>query len=312
MPRISTLSVLALSIVCAAAGCGKKDGSSEGAPAPSGVASAQAESKGVLDKLKDAVSTEVSITRKPPTVGEKRKISQEGDMNMNLKMGPKDMAISEKEVTRRSEEVLAIDGENVSKMKVAYEVHSRSSSEGTKTRQTPDTLAGKTFIVEMVKGKVNVTTEDGKPVAGPAKLTLLKEFKQFGKQDKAEAALPKRPLKVGEEVPEMGAALGEAFKESMDADGRSGITLDPIKVVLKRKEGELVVFEATSTARAAKGMMKGLVMPLKVETFVRPGNGRIEKNIVDATMGLSPEEQAKNKNMTLSGTLKQTSSASYP
>lgn len=299
----SSLRALALVSCLLAVGCGKK--AEEGAGAGAGAAGAAPSASAAAEvKGKEAASAEVTLQIKAPAVGAKRKVEESNEMTMQLKMGPKDLSIVEKETVRRVEEVLAVTGNLVTKMKVTYEENSKESTEGTKTKKKPDTLAGKTFIVEAVQGKVNVTTGEGKPVMGPAKLTLLKEFKQFGQQDKVEAALPKRPLKIGEELPELGAALGEQLKASMDDDGRSGTTVDPPKVTLKRKEGDLAVFGMTAVARSTKGMMKGLVVTTNGEIFVRIADGQTTKMTADGTMGLTPEEQAKSKGVTLTGTLK--------
>lgn len=293
-----SLRSLALVFCLLAAGCGKK--AEEGAGAAGAAPSASA----AQGEVKEAASSEVTLQIKAPAVGAKRKVEESNVLTMQIKMGPKDMSIVEKETVRQIEEVLAVTGNLVTKMKVTYEENSEESTEGTKTKKKPDTLAGKTFIVEAVQGKVNVTTGEGKPVMGPAKLTLLKKFKNFGQQDKIEAALPKRPLKIGEELPELGAALGEQLKASMDDDGRSGMTVDPPKVTLKRKEGDLAVFGMTAVARSTKGMMKGLVVNTNGEIFVRIADGQTTKMTADGTLGLTPEEQAKSKGMTLTGALK--------
>lgn len=309
---MSKISLLALSLLvaCNLAGCGKKEGG-DASPAASASA-APAEEKGVLGKLKDAVSSEVTITKKPVAVGAKRKIEETGSVDLKMKMGAREMTLLEKEVTKRTEEVLAVEGNIITKLKVSYEAHTKEVTDSGKSRTVPDTLAGKEFIIESVKGKVNVTSGDGKPAAGPAKLAVLKEFKQFGKEDKFETGIPSRPLKVGDEVPELGAPMTEQLQKAIDEDARSGMTVDPPKTVLKSKEGDLAVFEVTTTARSTRGMMKGLVIPLTVSVAVRTSDGRVARSTVDGTMGLSPEEKAKNKNLTLDGVLKKTQTATYP
>jgi hypothetical protein len=51
-------------------------------------------------------------------------------------------------------------------------------------------------------------------------------------------------------------------------------------------------------------MMKGLVVTTSGEIFVRIADGQTTKMTADGTMGLTPEEQAKSKGVTLTGTLK--------
>jgi hypothetical protein len=284
-------------------GCGKKK-DDDGQPGAAASAAASAVAT-------EAPDTGVLIQRKPPQVGARRVVEESGELNMQLKMGARDMAITEKESNRRTEEVLAVEGDQITKLKVTYEAHTKESTEGGRTRKTPDLLSGKTFLVEVVKGKVNVTTGEGKPVIGPAKKTVSDEFKDLGKPDKVEAALPSRPLKPGDELPELGAALGEQMRSAME-DGRSGIAVDPPKVTFKRRDGELAVFDLSTILRSTKGMMKGVMITMTGELSVRIADGHPAKMSADGTLGLTPEEQAKSKGMTLTGTLKRVQTSTYP
>jgi hypothetical protein len=290
-------------VLCAVlGGCGKKKDDGQPGAAASATASASAT---------EAPDTGVLLQRKPPQVGAKRIVEESGELTMQLKMGPRDMTLTEKESNRRTEEVLAVEGDQITKLKVTYEAHSKESSEGGRVRKTPDLLSGKTFVVEVVKGKVNVTTGEGKPVLGPAKKAVSDEFKDIGKPNPVEAALPSRPLKPGDELPELGAAFGEQLRSAMD-DGRSGITVDPPKATFKRRDGELAVFDLSTVVRSTKGMMKGVLITLTGELAVRIADGHPARMSVDGTLGLTPEEQAKSKGTTLTGTLKRLQTSTYP
>lgn len=299
----SLLLTLVLSVGLSSVGCKKKE---EGSGA---AASASADSPGLIEKVKEAVSNEVTLKPKAPAVGMKRQVDESSETNMQIKMGAREMNIVEKETAKRVEEVMAVEGNTITKMKVTYEIHSKESTEGGKTRKTPDLLAGKSFLLESVKGKVNVTTDAGKPVAGPAKNALLKEYKTFGQQDKVEAALANRPLKIGEPVTGLDEVMTEQLKAAVD-DGRSGIVVDPPKMTLKRKDGDFAVFEMAATVKMTKGMMKGLVIDTSGEIFIHTTDSRSTKTNTSGTMALSPEEQSKNKGLSLSGTIKQNSVAS--
>lgn len=300
---------LTLLLGALAAGCGKKEGTDKEAPAASGAASGSAApAAGMLDRIKEAVSNEITVQIKPPVVGSKRKVEGTTTTTMQLKMKNREMSFSEKTTSRRTEEVLAVDGTTVTRLKVSYEVNSKETTEANKVRTKPDLLAGKTFILEFAAGKVAVSSEDKKPVAGPAKLALLKEFKTFGQPDKVEAALNGKKLKVGEPVTGLDAELSEQLKNTVD-DPRSGLVVDTPRMTLKRKDGDFAVFEVKASARATKGMMKGVVIDTTSEVYVHLTDNRSSKTTTSGTMVLTPDEQAKNKDLSLSGTITGESSA---
>jgi hypothetical protein len=302
---------LSLALTMFATGCGKKDAPGEAAPAASGAASGAASAAaapGVLDRLKDVVSSEVTLQHKAPAVGDKRKVEETGEITMQMMMGKQEMKFTEKTAAKRTEEVLAVDGSTVTKLKVTYELNSKESIDDKKTRKTPDLLSGKTFILEAVKGQVTVTQEGGKPVVGPAKTALLKEFKTFGQPDKIQTAINGRKLKMNEPIPELSAAFDEQMKATMD-DGRGGLVMDSSRILLKRKDGDFAIFEAVVNAHLTKGMMRGVAFQTTSELAVHVTDARQIKTTTRGTIGLSPEEKAKSK-ASLDGTIQQQSVSS--
>ncbi|MCS6901354.1 MAG: hypothetical protein RMJ98_17050, partial [Myxococcales bacterium] len=161
-----------------------------------------------------------------------------------------------------------------------------------------------------VKGKVVVATGEGKPVLGPTRNAVAEEFKNLGTPSEIEAALPTRPLKPGEELPELGAALGEQLRSAVEA-GQSSISVDPPKLTFRRRDGELAFFDFSTVVRSVKGTMKGVLITMTGEFAVRVADGHPAKLSVDGIFGLTPEEQAKSKGMTLTGTLKRVQTYTY-
>ncbi|MCS6901865.1 MAG: hypothetical protein RMJ98_19745, partial [Myxococcales bacterium] len=98
---------------------------------------------------KETPSGDVTLQRKPFQVGAKRVVEESGELNLQLKMGPRDSTISEKESNRRTEEILAVDGDKITKLKVTYEAYSKESSKEDRARKAPDLLSGKTFLIEV-------------------------------------------------------------------------------------------------------------------------------------------------------------------
>lgn len=310
LERSSKLTIFAVSLCVVVAGCGKKDdapkpGGSPSASAGGPAGSAPKAEEGVFGKLKQAVSGEVTITRKPPKVGSKRKVEHTSNLTLDITYGPKKIGVLEDEVNKRTEEVLGVTGDLVTKAKVTYEQRTKTKNQDGRTG-APDknVLAGKTFIVEHKDGKVLVTNEDGKPVDAASKAAVEKDYKRFGKPNAVSAAVPTRPLKIGEEVKELSAAIVEDLKEDMDAE-KAGLTVEAPKVVLDRKDGDNAVFVITMTMKMAKGPLKGSI-PLVGGVTVRASDGFLVRSETNGPINLDISEADKAKGVSGAGSVKRT------
>lgn len=308
LERSSKLTIFAVSLSVAVAACGKKDDG----PKPAGPASASASApaasapkaeEGVFGKLKQAMGGEVTITRKPPKVGSKRKLDHTSNLTLDITYGPKKIGVLEDEVNKRTEETLAVAGDVVTKAKVTYEQRTKTKAQDGRTG-APDknVLAGKTFVVEAKDGKVLVTNEDGKPVDAASKAAVEKDYKRFGKPNAVVAAFPTRALKVGEEVKELSAAIVEDLKDDMDAE-KAGLTVESPKVVLDRKEGDNAVFVLTMTMRMAKGPLKGNI-PVTGSVTVRASDGFLLRSETNGPINLDISEAEKAKGVSGGGSVK--------
>lgn len=306
--RSSKLTFVALSFAVLVVGCGKKDEGdkpkgSTSASAAAATASAPKAEEGVFGKLKQAVGGEITITRKPPKVGAKRKIEHTSNLTLDVTFGPKKIGVLEDEVNKRTEEALAVTGDLVTKAKVTYEQRTKTKNQdGRSGAPEKNTLGGKSFIVELKDGKLLVTNEDGKPVDAASKAAVEKDYKRFGKPNAVAAAVPTRALKVGEEVKELSAAVAEDIRDDMDAE-KAGLTIDTPKVVLDRKEGDNAVFVITMTMRMAKGPLKGNI-PVTGAVTVRGADGFLLRSETSGPINLDIAEADKAKGVTGSGSVK--------
>jgi hypothetical protein len=309
--KISTAAFAALvgSLLVAGVGCGKKDAGA--GSAPTGSSSAAASEPSLLGKLKEAVGSEITITRKPTTVGEKRSVDHTTDLTMNLAFGPKKIEFSEQEVSKRSEEVLALDGDTVTKVKVSYQTRKKTKTDNGRTGAPDKTkLDGRVVIVESVKGKVVITAEDGKPLDAPSKAAVAKDYKRFGKPDKTAQALPTRALKVGEEVKELTDALTTEMKEDMDGE-KQGMVAENAKVVLEKADNGVATFHLSMTLRMTKGILKGTI-PLAGSFVVRASDGALLKTDNAGPINLDITEADKKKGVSGTGTVKTVTEYTYP
>ena len=308
LKRSRKLTFFALSFAVLAVACGKKDETSKTPPATSasGAAATSAAPKaeeGVFGKLKQAVGGEITITRKPPKVGAKRKIEHTSNLTLDIALGPKKIGVLEDEVNKRTEEVLAVTGDIVTKAKVTYKQRTKTKAQDGRTgAPEKNVLAGKSFVVEIKDGKVVVTTDEGKPLDAASKSAVEKDYKRFGKPNAVAAALPTRALRVGEEVKELSAAVVEDLKDDMDAE-KTGLTIESPKVVLDRKEGENAVFVITMTMRMAKGPLKGTI-PVIGRIIVRANDGFLLRSETAGPINLDISEVDKQKGVSGAGTVK--------
>lgn len=308
LPSVTTAALVGLFLVTTA-GCGKKDAGT--GAAPTGSSSAAASEPSLLGKLKEAVGSEITITKKAPKVGDKRSVDHSTDLTMNLAFGPKKIEFSEQEISKRAEEILALDGETITKERVTYQARKKTKSDNGRTGAPDKTkLDGRVVIVEYVKGKTVVTADDGKPLDGPSKAAVEKDFKRFGKPDKASAALPTRALKVGDEVKELTDALTAEMKEDMDGD-KQGMVAEDAKVVLEKADNGIATFKLTMTLRMTKGILKGAI-PLTGSFVVRASDGVLLETNNAGPMNLDISEADKKKGVSGSGTVKTATTYTYP
>ncbi len=115
-------------------------------------------------------------------------------------------------------EVVSVDGELVTKVKVEYRqsVSNRKTARGTAEEKSP--LSGKTYWVELLDSKVVITGADGKPPK-PAELAeLTDDHKNFGKGPRLLKALPES-VKVGDSLDEFAKAFSEAAAGGPEGKG---------------------------------------------------------------------------------------------
>jgi hypothetical protein len=307
LPVAATAALVGL-LAIAGVGCGKKD--SPSGTAASGSAAAASEPS-LLGKLKEAVGSEITITRQPPKVGDKRTVDHTTNVTMNLAFGPKKIDFSEDETSKRTEEVMALDGETITKMKVGYQSRKKTKTDNGRTGAPDKTkLDGRVVIVEYVKGKVVITAEDGPPLDAASKKAVEKDYKRFGKPDKAAAALPTRPLKVGDEVKELTDALTTEMKEDMDGE-KQGMVAENAKVVLEKADNGVATFKLTMTLRMTKGILKGTI-PLTGSFVVRASDGSLLKSDNAGPLNLDVTEADKKKGLSGTGTVKTVTEYTYP
>lgn len=203
----------------------------------------------------------IKFQKKAPAVGQKVQEKQQMDMNMSMTVDLSAMgkpaettSMSKVETTVKTAEVLAASGEAATKVKVTYSEKTDLEKKGEKEKSKASPLVGKTYIVERKDGELVVTDVEGKPVPESEARLVKKDNKSVGEPDKVAAAMPERPIKVGEEVPELAKAIEAALTKDQ-SDKAPKPELSGVKVKLREDKGDYALFDVAVTFSQAEGPM---------------------------------------------------------
>jgi hypothetical protein len=150
----------------------------------------------------------VAIHRAPPRAGMKSTIVKKSRDDMLIKTtSVQTTSIAHDE--QRTEEVLAVDGSVVSKLRVTYDSQT-IDLKGFGTGPAPtSSVLGRTYVVDSAKGAISVTDAVGKVPALDEEQIVKEDYDAFGLE--LVAVLPETPVKVGDPAP----ALAEALKPTI-------------------------------------------------------------------------------------------------
>jgi len=277
-----TISLLALlGGALALAGCSKEEGSSKAtgatsaAPDPAGPKPAQT----AAAAEKKPASDEVTFKKKAPAVGDKRVSTSNLTMKLTMTLegigpSPKSISVGKVEAVEKNEEVLAVDKDIITKLKVTYNSKSDVDNKDGKEKTKSYPVVGKTYVLESKDGKLAVLTEKGTPAPAAEASIVQKDYKQFGKKDDFQSAVPERSLKVGEKVDELTTALKEKMFAGEDEKRKPEVQDAEIRLASVREvEGKKVgVFDVTLKVKMTEEPL-GMLMDLK---------GQIEVGVDDA------------------------------
>lgn len=283
--RLGTFALIPLAAIAAmfAGGCEKKaDMTTDAAP----VATA-------------AVETGTTFVRVKPAVGDKREEDAVMGMDLAMEIDPgtgktikQDMKMSE--TTKTTKELLALNGDVPSKVKVTYTSVDSKMTEMGKEKAKPSPIAGKTYIIEAKDGKTVITSGDGKTPPAVETKEIEKNFKSLGKPDPIAAALPTTPLKPGEKVDSLAKAL-VAFMNDKETSDDSPKVSDAV-VTFKEKSGDDAVFDISlkmDKNDPAMTMSMPLTGQMKISTKTSEPSHIELKGPITMKSGDDPKSKAK-------------------
>lgn len=219
----------------------------------------------------------VTITMKPSEVGAKYEHTTTVELSGEISIKNKVVPVKSTKRARYEVEILAVQDGRTAKQKVRY--LSFEEKEEPASRKPPKApIVDKVYIVERKGDAIEVTDEAGAPVRG-GELEYLKDaYKKLGKPKKVPEILGKTRFKIGEELPELGAAIAE--DEASDGDK---VTVTSVR--LTKRTGDVATFEYTMEGSTAKLEGAKLKIVVTAERSISSGLELKESGVVSIDGG---------------------------
>ena len=225
--------------------------------------------------MSSGIAVGVLVRREPLRVGVRASRASENELAIVGKdAGARAALISGQANEVRVEEILGIGHGETSKLRVTYEksttiVLAPADQKGVYA----SAVDGKSYIVERAgdggDARVRVTDERGERPKGPEVETVLRDYGDLGRASSVSSAIPSTPLRQGDRVPSLAAAIRARLDERRTAkidalEARVGET----RVV---DGARCVVFELAG--RMTLAMHANVTFDLRGEYVVRVDDG---------------------------------------
>jgi hypothetical protein len=218
-------------------------------------------------------SAEIVIHRTIPRVGTRSQVVNKQHTQMDISGFPTGLdggtGVEISLEDKRTEEVLAVDGKTVRKVRVTYDAHTTSTDVpfGTPTKTTSP-VVGHTYVVDATKGATDITDTKGKTPPFNELEVVKRDYDEVGEDDLLSAALPDTPVHVGDTAP----ALAEAFKANLIRKSKMKLTGDVTARVDKVNNDE-VTFAFSGKVSLEEGAAMNMTIPLDGKLVVRTSDG---------------------------------------
>jgi hypothetical protein len=231
---------------------------------------------------RDAPPGTLALVSQLAPVGRLERQTSDVQIQLALKHGDQTIRVRTHEHEVTTSEVLARSGDLITKLRVRFDVKQETAvkDEGQKQAPAGSPLHGRTFVLELRGGQRVVTDEAGKPVDAKVAALVLREQSTFGKPDPWHAAAPKQPIRVGERVPSLEAAMKQQLSSAkeVDEDGQeSQDVTDQVTMTLEKAQVEdgvqVGVFAVSLVTRVLKGGQPFMTMRLSGTVVLRARDG---------------------------------------
>jgi hypothetical protein len=222
------------------------------------------------DDKKAKVAT-IVIRKSAPRVGMRARVKNTTDTTMTVAGMPGLPAspFELKERVERTEEILAVEGRIVTRVRVIYDVYDTTNTiTGSAPARTPSAVEGNTYVVGVTKTGLEIVDAKGKPPAPDAQLVIERDYRSLGKEEEISGALPDVPIHVGDAAP----ALASAIKSKLAEKQMSGIKGN-LDVRVDAANDESVTFGVKGTLVVAEPSIDmSIVLTGKISVRVSDGS----------------------------------------
>jgi hypothetical protein len=240
------------------------------------------------------------FVKRAPAVGDKWEDKVGMTMSMETSVDPdgsgkvQKATMEKTETETRQEEVLGVQGEAVTKVKVTFVEKTATIKEEGKERKRPSPVAGKTYVVEAKDGKITVLLDGDRPAPAMQAKVVKDAYETLGKVDPLYAGVPRRPLKPGDKAEE----LAQAMKAFMLIRAKDMEVSNVAVVFAGTKDGE-GTFDIEVTLAAVEKPMR-FDMKLKGQARMSLTTGQPSATILKGPLSVGSTEGAGAK-MKISG-----------
>lgn len=181
----------------------------------------------------------VSFSVERPKVGTKRSRERVSMVTLNLKVGGLPTQVIGRSWARLSDEVLAVESDTVTKLKVTIsEVGEEEAVNGVPREKPLSLTEGKTYLLTKSASGGEVTDESGGQVPLPEAEAVRARYVDFGSKDLVLDALASDALAPGQRL--------EALEQTL-AKGLKGVEVDKVEAVFRGKADGRATFDISMT-----------------------------------------------------------------
>lgn len=215
------------------------------------------------------------FARLAPRIGDRHETSSDTTITLSIDAGSPGIGtggrldISQHDTVTFVEEVLAVEDGATTRASVTVVRAEKASSYGAaKGPTTTSPIQGKTYLLSMAKGGVQVSEPDGRPAAGDEARELRDHFRSFGEPDAISRALPTEPLRAGTPVPALARALAHLV-----ARGSNAPEVTSSDATFRGTVGDAGVFDVSLTLGGGDDTALGFPAELRGEVHVSHRTG---------------------------------------
>ena len=234
------------------------------------------------------------FTKKPLAVGDRYERTSSMTFGMSISVAmqsaqPYKSETSTNESSTYTAEVLEMKAGVPSKLQVLFDKAESSQSYGGNVVPRPNTIAGKTFVIEPDRyGSVDVKGKDGKQPDYTDLYEVRRRFEGGNKGDALYEALPSKPIERGQPIDASATLLAQYFSETQ----QHGLTVTDSRIIFRDEADGEGIFDITMTVLQNQGAMLW-TMEVRGEARVAIATSQTTSLTLEGPLKIDTQEQYK-------------------